>query len=368
MKKNYLPAFTLIFLFMVTSGFALDFNYYGYIRLNTAYDTNNSSHGQLILFVPQAEKDGRTSFTANFSRFGFTVSQKVNDWNILGLIELDFLGGGVTNKANPRMRHAFLKLEKDNSTFIVGQTWDIVSPLNPKILKFVPLWATGNVGFRSAQIRYSHKFTFENGNFDIAAGLFQTVATDMDLDGIDDGERGGLPTFQARAGVNLKTNGIDFSLGIAGLYGQAKTMINNAEKNFSSQGLFLDLTLKSGKFKLLSEYFTGQNLGAYWGGIMQRVNLARETEIKARGGFVNLIYSASKKVDFSAGFGIDKPDKETLSPGNKSLNKALFANVVCNLISSFYAGVEIEFWETEYFETSSRKNTRIVLDFIYKFK
>ena len=37
--------------------------------------------------------------------------------------------------------------------FLVGQTWDVVSPLLPSTVNFSVNWAAGNIGFRRTQFR-----------------------------------------------------------------------------------------------------------------------------------------------------------------------------------------------------------------------
>jgi hypothetical protein len=93
---------------------ASDFNFYGFLKLNTAYDSGYSYPGNFVLF----EKDpGFTKnlfyISANESRFGMNISgNKVGDFNLSGKVEIDFMGGGAENKAHIIMRHAYLKLKK----------------------------------------------------------------------------------------------------------------------------------------------------------------------------------------------------------------------------------------------------------------
>ncbi|MBT5830619.1 MAG: hypothetical protein HOH77_10535, partial [Candidatus Latescibacteria bacterium] len=65
---------------------------YGYMKLDIAYDTNLSSHGNFIMYVRPQPQKGTTntlSFTARQTRLGL----KLNREGAKGIIELDFYGG-----------------------------------------------------------------------------------------------------------------------------------------------------------------------------------------------------------------------------------------------------------------------------------
>lgn len=99
------------------------------------------------------ESTSKTRMFANESRF----NMKYTHGDVMGFIELDFWGGGgneiISNSANPRIRHAFIKYDK----FVVGQTWTTF--MNTSALAETLDFAgpiMGGVFGRQAQVRYTN--------------------------------------------------------------------------------------------------------------------------------------------------------------------------------------------------------------------
>ena len=94
--------------------------------------------------------------TASETRLGLKIfGPDVNEIKTSGLVEVDFYGGGAENSPQPRIRHAYMKLEwpEQRLSLLAGQTWDVISPLNPSTLNYTVQWWGGNIGMRRPQIR-----------------------------------------------------------------------------------------------------------------------------------------------------------------------------------------------------------------------
>jgi hypothetical protein len=351
---------------------ASDFNFYGFLKLNTAYDSGYSYPGNFVLF----EKDpGFTKnlfyISANESRFGMNISgNKVGDFNLSGKVEIDFMGGGAENKAHIIMRHAYLKLKKDNFTIIAGQTWDIISPLNPVSLNYSVMWMAGNIGYRRAQLRMEDTIKIGNNDLKIQAGIFRTIGGDFDLNGIDDGVSSGTPTIQGRVSTtfNILESSV-LQIGISGHYGKDKSYFNKEGKSWTTNSINFDFLLKiSETYKIMGEFFSGKNLGSFLGGIGQTVNLAKQVEIGSKGGFIDLVFTPTKELTISGGYGVDTPNEDDLSVGNKSKNSVIFGNIILFLNKALKIGVELDRWKTEYFKQDSFSSTRFQFSIYYIFK
>ena len=351
---------------------ASDFNFYGFLKLNTAYDSGYSYPGNFVLF----EKDpGFTKnlfyISANESRFGMNISgNKVGDFNLSGKVEIDFMGGGAENKAHIIMRHAYLKLKKDNFTIIAGQTWDIISPLNPVSLNYSVMWMAGNIGYRRAQLRMEDTMKIGNNDLKIQAGIFRTIGGDFDLNGIDDGVSSGTPTIQGRVSTtfNILESSV-LQIGISGHYGKDKSYFNKEGKSWTTNSINFDFLLKiSETYKIMGEFFSGKNLGSFLGGIGQTVNLAKQVEIGSKGGFIDLVFTPTKELTISGGYGVDTPNEDDLSVGNKSKNSVIFGNIILFLNKALKIGVELDRWKTEYFKQDSFSSTRFQFSIYYIFK
>ena len=51
-----------------------------------------------------------------------------------------------------------LEVKDDDFRFLVGQTWDVISPLYPGMLMYSVGWDGGNIGYRRAQVRGERYF------------------------------------------------------------------------------------------------------------------------------------------------------------------------------------------------------------------
>jgi len=331
---------------------------YGFIKLDALYETGNSSHGNYILWAKDpGDSDGLFYITPRETRLGLAISGlSFGKFKVTGKAEVDFHSAATEeNKAYNFMRHAYLEISDGSFSIIAGQTWDIISPLNPATLNYSVLWGAGNIGYRRPQLSIRKDLNGGRSVFTLQAGIFRTIAADYDNDGIEDGSAAGFPTFQGRIGgkFSLGKSG-SLQLGVSGHYGKSKGAIE-----YTSDSLNVDVLLVlCPKFKILVEYFSGKNLGTYLGGIVQSVNTATGQEIEARGFYVNAVANPSKKLQLSAGYSLDDPDDETLSPGNRAKNTTFFGNVQVSLSGSVRVGLEISHWATDYLGLAGQKTTR----------
>ena len=71
-----------------------------------------------------------------------------------GKVEIDFQRQiDVENKASLLLRHAYVEVKDDEFRLLVGQTWDVISPLCPGVLFYSVGWDAGNIGYRRPQFR-----------------------------------------------------------------------------------------------------------------------------------------------------------------------------------------------------------------------
>ncbi|MGD9158926.1 MAG: DcaP family trimeric outer membrane transporter [Desulfobacteraceae bacterium] len=117
---------------------------YGYVKLDASYDDSTVTNGNYVVLVPSeaaVENDNEFNITARQTRLGLDVTApEYNGVKIAAKAEIDFYGDGPTpheTKAEPFLRHAYLNINKGNLSFLAGQTWDVVSPLNPNVVDLV---------------------------------------------------------------------------------------------------------------------------------------------------------------------------------------------------------------------------------------
>jgi hypothetical protein len=344
-----------------------DVKVYGFIKLDALYETGNSSHGNYILWAKDpGNSNGLFYVTARETRVGVAISGfSFGKFKVTGKLEVDFHSAGTEeNKPYNYMRHGYLEISNGSLTITAGQTWDIISPLVPVTLNYSVLWGAGNIGYRRPQLSIRKDIKIGKKLFTLQAGIFRTIASDYDIDGIEDGSAAGFPTFQGRIGGKFgfgKTGSLQ--LGVSGHYGKSKGL-----RDYTSDSLNADILLVlSPKLKIIAEAFTGKNLGTYMGGIIQNVNTAADKEIKARGFFINAVANPWKNLQLGLGYSMDDPDDATLTTGSRSKNTSIFGNILLTLSPSVKVGLEVSDWITDYLNRAQQKTLRLQNSWILYF-
>ncbi len=365
----------------------VDVKWYGYVKLDGSFDQSLTSHGNFVMWVkPQTDgqNDEQFNMTANQTRLGCVLQGNgYNEVKVGGKIEFDLYGGvsGATvaqNKALLMLRHAYFTIQSGNTKLLAGQTWDLISPLNPPTLNYPVLWGCGNLGYRRAQISLWQTVPAgDHTTVTMAGGVFRTIGSDLTptfslaageaADGLDDGTDAGIPSFQGRFDVNHQfPAGGNVRAGFSGLWGQlkAETNLGNSEtyKSWTAVGHF-QVSLPSG-FGFAGEAFTGANLASYLGGIL---NGNTVEGVATTGAWGSAWVKPSPKVKLAAGYGFDDPKDEDLGAGARSHNSCVFGNVAYTIVPMAIVGFELSNWQTKYKDADAAKNLRGQTSFILKF-
>ncbi len=135
----------------------------GYIKIDARYVDGDVAYRDFwlgsALTAPLAESKSQFRLFANETRF----NTKYVHGDVMGFIEMDFWGGGgneiISNSANPRIRHAFIKYKN----ITVGQTWSTF--MNTSAIAETADFAGPAMGLafiRQTQVRYTM------GNFQVS--------------------------------------------------------------------------------------------------------------------------------------------------------------------------------------------------------
>ena len=353
MKKaaNLLVAFLILILFNSAATGQTNYKFYGFVKLDVSYDFSKMSTGNYARWV---EKSGgeQLNITARQSRFGlnFTGPEK-NGIKTSGKIEVDFYGGGAENKNLLMLRKCYMKINfKNGVSILAGQASDVISPLVPSTVNYIVNWWAGNVGYRRPQVRFSMVSKLgKNTKLFLDAAAVRSIG----------GENTGEPCIQGRAALSFPLlNKRNTCVGISAHTGKEENSAKTWSYNFDMLiGLSKSLTLKG-------EYFNGENLDAYLGGIGQGVNLAG-TGITSRGGWASLSINPGTCVSFNCGVSVDDPDDNVLDDGSRSENLCIFGNMFVNITDAAKIGFEISNWKTEYKNSDNKSSMRIQCAFIH---
>jgi hypothetical protein len=361
---------------------SFDLSWYGYVKLDASYDQNPTSHGNFAMWVqPQSldSDDAQFNMTHKSTRLGFKAKGTgFEKANVGGNVEFDMYGGGPENKALLLLRHAYFTVSSGKWKMLAGQSWDLISPLNPSTLNYPVLWGAGNIQYRRPQLSVFYNVSSsDNTKAELAAGAFRTIGTDLTptfalaagevADGTDDGTDAAIPSFQGRFDVKHKlSSGTSIRAGASGLWGQLKseTTLGNSDKyeSWAACGHVMVSFANGAGFS--GEVFTGSNLGSYFGSVL---NSNRIDGLASKGGWASAWVKPSKKVKLTTGFSMDDPKDADLASGNRSRNQAIFGNIKYTLVPQVTIGLEVTQWETEYLDSETSKALRVETSFIMSF-
>ena len=194
---------------------------YGQLWGSMMYGSSRWAPGQFILYVPSADGllgEGRGQFRNRHAENpagheyyrprdsyvrGFTKSGVQVEVDFMGLAG-NVVGGSVIptgeNFAGLLMRHAFAEIKTDDWRLLAGQTWDVISPLNPGMLTYAVGWAGGNIGFRRMQIRGERYWHFGDSCLVTVQGaMMQDVVADLPAFA----ENSNWPVLEGRLALSL---------------------------------------------------------------------------------------------------------------------------------------------------------------------
>lgn len=367
----------------------LDVQFYGYIKGDASYDNSRTTSGNYVVWANNEtsnRNDDEFNLTANETRLGFAVSgPKGNGMETSGKVEFDFYGSDAPeNKAKIQMRHAYLQVAwpADGFSLLAGQTWDVISPLNPSTLNYTVLWDVGNIGYRRPQIRVTkeHMVSGET-SLKFEGAISRTIGRNVAVAGVnsESGEDAGFPTVQGRVSATfpwLPTGAT--TIGVSGHRGQEEYDIaaTGENRDFDSWSVNLDFLQPINSWiTFKAELFRGENLDSYFGGIGQGVRAVKagttvvghDREISSKGGWCAASLTPWKQWTFNTGISIDDVEAEDINSGDRELNRCVFGNAIYALNKNVDVGVELSHWRTDYKDSGDADNVRLQTSLKYKF-
>lgn len=363
------------------SGPNVDVQLYGKIKADAAFDTSRINTGDYARWVETEQRnrnDHELNMTANETRVGVKITgPDLGGAKTSGLIETDFFGGGAENKATPMMRHAYAKVDwtEPGVTLLAGQTWDVISPLNPSVLNYSVQWWAGNIGYRRPQIRLTKTQDLGGGTeLKLKAALARTIGRTSGFDPGDSGEDSGLPSLQGRASLTFPfLAGRKATIGASGHYAREEydtdAYGHNQDVDSWSANLDFDLPICSW-MQIKGETFTGQDLDAYLGGIGQGTELhgTRVAALRSMGGWVAASLGPWDRWTFNVGYGGESIPRGDVSAATmRTCNSAIFGNAFFKINDCTSIGVEVSRWQTQYKGQDSGDSLRVQTSLIFSF-
>ncbi len=344
---------------------------YGAFWGDVNYNTERTVPGPYAVYVRSAQTDPEDEFyvDARRSRFGLNIDGPkvplLGNASSGAKVEIDFFGDGPVNpnRAGVLLRHAYFDVKNDDFMFLFGQTWDLISPLYPSTLNYAVGWDGGNIGYRRAQARFDRYLKFSDVlMMEVQGSINQDVIPDFATTPGVDREAADWPILEGRLGwvVGHRGKGCKpVKFGISGHIGETEfdfTQVGPAPLNLppASQQRFrtwsfnADMLVPVGDYVTFKgEFFTGENLSAFLGGIGQGVCVCNRNTIRSTGGWFDVGVDWTDRFHTHAGWGLDDPVNTDFLFG-RTYNQFFFVNFTYDVTKNFVTGIEVTSWKTLY--------------------
>jgi hypothetical protein len=307
------------------------------------------------------DSSGSFGGTLRQSIFGFEVfGPELFGAKTSGYVNFD-VGGGFPNISNGvnaglvRLRTAAMHFDWKNTDVVVGQDQLFFAPNSPTSFAslIVPaLSYSGNLWAWTPQMRVEHRFAVsEKSTVTLQGGILDNLTGEPPyyLDTYiwyrtpQAGERSRQPAYAGRVAYSHPVLGHTFTLGAAGYYSREDYGYG---RNINGYAAMLDWALPLDRwFTLSGSFYRGQAIGGLGGGIGRSVlyngplldPTTSVIPLNAVGGWAQLKYRPTAKLEFNAAFGQDNPFAadvrfftDALSYGDPTLtrNQGMFANAI----------------------------------------
>jgi hypothetical protein len=269
--------------------------------------------------------------------FGATLRQSQIGFEVFGPqlagaktradLQLDLAGGfpvapnGV-NSGLMRIRTATMRMDWENTSVVAGQDGLFFSPNSPTsfaTLAQPALSYAGNLWGWVPQVRVEHRFNVgESSSLLLQGGILDPLSGELPLNGPyraeGPGEGSRQPAYGTRIAWTHDISGQPLRLGVGGYYSRQDY---GFDRNVDSWAVMSDLEVPLGpKFALSGKFFRGRALGGLYGGLGQTVLFSGNDPqdpytqligVNSVGGWTQLKYRATTKLEFNAAFGTDNP-------------------------------------------------------------
>ena len=346
--------------------------FFGRVRLDAYYNTARMNRAVNPMWViPEndinaEDDDDAFAFDARLTSIGMDVDAgRIGSADVGGRIEFDFANfSNETSEARayPRLLVGYVDIDFGNLSLRFGQDWDVIAPYDPLVDEQSHLWNTGNLGDRRpmAEVLWNGGddagFGWEvNG----AAGLTGAINNE-DLDAFSgqfltterDGFDAGHPHGQLEVAVLFPgwVPGKRIRLGAFGLWGTFETDAEfGNEDRFTiwAAGMDLFVPLLS-TLSLKGEFFIGQALSDFRGGIAQTIELVSGDEVESKGGWAELFWEPNDFFGIGVGAAIDNPNREDLVDGDRASNWTIYLATRFDWGGGLTTGFDVLFWKTNY--------------------
>jgi hypothetical protein len=262
-----------------------------------------------------------------------------------------------------RLRTGTVRFDWPKTSLVAGQDSLFFAPLRPTSIATMAIPAlaySGNLWSWTPQIRVEHKFAVsESASVLVQGGILDSLSGEIPPSEYyrypSWGESSGQPAYAARVAWTKGIHGQNLTLGAGGYYGRQSWGFGRTVDGWAGT---IDVTVPLGRlFEFTSEFYRGRAIGGLGGGIGQSViwngslvNPATQVYgLNSVGGWAQLKYKATSKLQFNGAFGQDNPyapelreygGNTTFYPVPLSKNQSGFVNFIYQARSDLVFSLE----------------------------
>jgi hypothetical protein len=295
-----------------------------------------------------------------------------------GSVQFDFSGGfpdtqnGVT-AGLVRLRTAVVRLDWDNTSLVAGQDTLFFAPLQPTSLASLAIPAlayAGNLWTWTPQVAVEHRVNFSGGSgLSLEAGLLDALDGEPPYNSYyrepSAGESSRQPAYAGHVSWSYPAFGRAIRLGIGGYYSRQNW---GYDRNVDGWAGTADaLVPLPARLELSGEFYRGRSVGGLGGGVGQSVIFSGPQDtastiiqgLNSAGGWAQLKFRATSRMEFNVDYGIDSPFAAQLRefPGwgdydnssSVTRNRQYFANAIFRPRSDLVMSLEYRRLHTIYF-------------------
>ena len=304
-------------------------------------------------------------------------------------IQFDFAGGFPESQNGVsfgfmRLRTGTIRFDWGDTAVVGGQDSLFFAPLSPTSIATLAIPAlgySGNLWSWTPQVRVEHKFTqSDSASFLVQGGILDNLTGDVPPSGYyrypSWGEHSGQPAYATRLAWTQRVHGQEMTIGTGGYYSRQLWGFGRSVDGWAGT---VDLKIPFGSMiEFTSQYYRGRAVGGIGGGFGQSAlwkgplsDPATELYgLNSTGGWAQLKYRATSKLQFNGAFGQDNPFASDLRNfgGNATYFGELFSKNQTGLVNFIYQPRSDFLFSLEYrrLKTSildSNSNTASVVNF-----
>jgi hypothetical protein len=321
-----------------------------------------------VFFLAPPDVTGRDNvfdITAQYSRIALGIDIPAGeDWTVSAQTMFTFYNGSLFNAGYGfQPLFGYGSVSNERWTFSTGLMFELFSPRQPDVVDGVSaLYFSGNpANSPRAQLRTEWRSPLGNGtNLEAALALSDPISTFVSKDLADRTEDNGIPNLESRLLVAHAHEGWSsllgrsvWEVGVSAIYGEFRKFYNVSApfdvRINHARGISIDGGVSlSPRLALQGELWTGQALGNYGAAIGASVNPNTRREVHATGGWGEVALAWSGTAYSTFGYGLDRPDRDQLVPGDKTRNETVWGNLFWRAAPWLRLGLEGTWRRTEY--------------------